>query len=101
MLANRYSITLFIIVLSLLFDYVAISAALDRIIVEVATGSLAEKNHGESIASVECLSTGDYGRFIGKGAIWQRGSSSSTHPKKSYRLEFQDENGNDLKKPFC
>jgi hypothetical protein len=38
--------------------------------------------------------------FQGLVSIGVRGSSSSRHPKKPYRLEIQDERGEDLKIPL-
>lgn len=74
------------------------AAVLDRVILELPSITMAHKRPVSAVVGIKSSTEQREERSL--GALWLRGSSSRSHPKKPYRLEFQDENGNDLKRPF-
>src|SRR5688572_30087323 len=73
-----------------------LGAVSGRVFVEVEPGTWAYKAPISAAISASSL-TNTYRQKLGRGAVWVRGSSAQLHPKKAYRLEFQDNNGEDLK----
>src|SRR5688572_4132348 len=70
-----------------------------HIVLEVQPGTWAYKSPVNTTISLSFATT-SYQQKLGRAALWIRGSSAQLHPKKSYRLEFRDENGADLKTAF-
>ena len=86
----------FLALVAFLTKCACLSLALERVRLEMPAAAFG--NNGAVVVNASSSHSND--EVNGVGVLWLRGSSSSTHPKKAYRLEFQDENGDDLKRAF-